>query len=191
MRWLVASALLTGGCDSLFNLDHLEAPRIDSGNRDIDALPIDVNGRPVDAAVTSDAPDANTDNGQCAISYGANRYQFKNLLYSWAMADSYCRSLQVMNSTKYSHLAVVDDQTDLNAIAATTGASAAWVGLTYDSTLSRWNWITAQNVPFPVWGTSEPDGTGPCAVATSLGLDDVACDESHGFVCECDGYTQN
>ena len=186
MRWLVASALLTGGCDALFNLDHLETPLIDSGSRDIDAL------QPVDTVLldaaqeTIDAPDASGTDGQCAISYSGHRYQLKTGLFDRAYAKMYCESLQVPGSTKYSHLAVVDDQADLTTISNI--AASAWVGLEYDSTNARWAWVTAQNAQAIVWANNEPNGTGTCAFENAIGLDDASCSESHSFICECDDY---
>lgn len=189
MRWLVATALLAAGCDSLFNLDHLKPPLIDGGG------PLDSHEEVPDSALvdvppgTIDAPlDGSDATGLCAISYAGNRYQAKNYLYSWAMADNYCRTLQVPNSTKYSHLAVVDDQADLSAITSAAGSAAAWVGLSYDSINGRWSWITAQSVPTIVWGANEPTGAGSCALATTTGLVDDSCAQSRPFVCECDSY---
>ena len=186
MRWLVASALLAAGCDSLFNLDHLKAPLSDGGELDTPATPND--GALVDVPKgTIDAPpDGSDGTGECAISYSGQRYQLKTGLFGFAYAKTYCESLQVPGSTKYSHLAVVDDQADLTTI-SNIGASA-WVGLQYDSTNGRWAWVTAQSVPAITWAANEPNGTGNCAIENAVGLDDATCPESHSFICECDSY---
>lgn len=189
MRWLVATAFLAGGCDSLFNLDHLKAPLTDGGG-EIDAPKQSVDGALADGAKgTIDAPPDGSDTaGECAISYAGKRYQAKNYLYSWAMADNYCRTLQVPNSAKYSHLAVVDDAADLSLIASEAGSTASWVGLTYDSTNLRWNWVTAQTVVNIVWAPNEPGNAGSCALATAAGLVADSCAQARPFVCECDSY---
>jgi hypothetical protein len=187
-RWLVA-ALVLAGCGNVFDLD-----RVLSDAREPDAA--------VDAGEAGDASpgkDAEVDAGRnigadastegCASSFGANPLQFKNYPYTWTMASDYCKSLQVASSSKYAHLAVIDSQTELDAVAL-LGISP-WVGLT---NVGGWRYVTNQPTTATPWQAGHPDGTGTnnCAYAATSGnenrLVSALCTETHGFVCECDDY---
>ncbi|HUS32273.1 MAG TPA: C-type lectin domain-containing protein [Kofleriaceae bacterium] len=178
MRWWLV-ALLLGGCDSLFNLDHLREPaRLDaSGTGDGESQP--------------DAPaDAENTNAMCAPSYNGQRYQVKSLPYTWELADNYCKSLQVAGSSKYSHLVVITDPAEAAVVGALISASeTAWVGLTYVP--SQWAWVTTEPTGAIPWATGQPDqiGTQNCGrIIPDVGLDNETCSMSYQFICECDAY---
>lgn len=102
---------------------------------------------------------------------------------TWADAQMFCR-------TNYTDLAIIGTAAELAMIQALAQSnmftSEAWLGLDLD--VNTWHWVdSGQPVGSTTfWDSGEPnnsDGHQECAVLTSSGWNDRACDELHRYVC--------
>ena len=180
----MVAALLVGGCDALFNLDHLPSHDRTPGDGHLDH----------DAVVDShvDDPDAQIPAGECAIAFGTSRYFVKGIAADAVYAKEYCKALQVSGSVRYSHLAVISTLSERQYVEPLLAPNdRGWIGLLKGSN-AAWGWVTGEVVPAISWAPAQPDNAGGnqgCGVLVQgVGIDDEACSTTAPFVCECDTY---
>jgi hypothetical protein len=163
----------------------------------------DANPR-IDAAVTSDAPDATApEDGSVedtlaadaaplvcpgnyvALDTSASRYRSIDNSMTWLAAQQMCE-------TDGHHLAVLDTSGELALVAATLPAQNIWTGVTDRKVIGTFLRVTGGAATYLPWGTSEPDLAGlECTFVDGLTfqLGDQDCSSGRRAVCECDGLT--
>lgn len=179
MKWLALLSL--AGCDSLFNLEHVD--NVDTA---------------MDAAV-----DATPE--QCPASYATppnttGTYRYVSLSLPWDAAEADCEN---DTQTRISHLVVFDDIAELLAVRAAAPFEAPWevsVGYARD-TLAQGGvanefYPITSTVPLlttsPLWAMGEPNNGlgGPeettVFISNDTALYDAPATYPHNYICECD-----
>jgi hypothetical protein len=151
---------------------------------------------PVDAAEQVDdvdapvpPPDASNNFLQQCMAKGYTAQTGLSSLYrvvtndaEWAAARSACAA-DVPGAT---HLVVLSDATEVAFIKQREG----WVGLSDLATENTFVNVTQEPNDLRPFLSGQPDnggGTEDCVQMKEDGLDDDQCDETHTYVCECDG----
>lgn len=188
-RWVVVASLVgLGGCDSLFNIEHIPDP--DRGDaRTIDAPPID--GAQLDAAV--DAPEA-CPPGYMTIPNGpvGSTYRFVGSYDVWNIAEADCEKDTSMRVT---HLVVLDDDAETAAVVAYLSQSPTHAGFARNVADDPQQFFAVTGAPVPLgsppWGLNEPNNGGggapePVTWFSYYGLVDGPTNYSLTYLCECD-----
>jgi hypothetical protein len=207
-RLLGATAVTAGvalcGCDAaeLFGLQRGPDARLDT------PVPIDA---ATDAAI--DAPsDARSDASidapidappgpVCPASYGVvdvtlpNRYRFITTARSWIGAQNDCTADQIAGSTRFTHLAVINDEPERSRLNAFS-PMRTWVGASDRKTEAAYLWVTneagAQVLPQTgsPWANNEPDHANPDDDCVEMGATADYAESDCGALlpawCECD-----
>jgi hypothetical protein len=198
----VAGAVALCGCDDVFGLTrHVDAAidtPIDSALGGPDAPADAVDGRPdaaIDAAI--DAPPG----AVCPATYGIvdvilpSRYRFLTVPRSWPNAQAACAADQIAGSTRFTHLVVIDDDTERSRLNAQQPNMRAWIGATDRVTEGTFRWIAAGGAVLPPtgspWAAGEPTGDqNPADDCVEMGNTADYSDSDCGALlvvwCECD-----
>ncbi len=109
---------------------------------------------------------------------------------TWATATTDCNN-DVAGAT---HVITLSTDAEVTFQKSLTGA---WIGWTDRPTEGMWHATTAEDAAATLnyamyWANNRPDGSNRenCAIwrnANPMGIDDVECDQSHPYICECDG----
>jgi hypothetical protein len=189
---LLLLLMLLAGCDKLFKLRDLNDSARDGGD------PIRDAGR--------DAPDARPDvlgqtHSDCPPGFGLpyenSKYRFSMTQLSWYDALSACKTLDDPTSTKRVHLVVLTGDPERQHVYVNVVGSFSrfWIGLSDTKVENAYQWVTAEQVPYPVpatWGAGEPSSDPPddCVLSrySTTDFDSLACTAPSEFACECDDY---
>lgn len=93
---------------------------------------------------------------------------------TWGDALAYCR-------TKYTDLAMVEDEAENTAVASLVMSNNAWIGLYR----KPWRWSDNSNSVFKNWRADQPDGSNEHCVAEDSNhfWHDVTCQTLFPFLC--------
>ncbi len=126
----------------------------------------------------------------CPASYlqmAAGRYRVATSPLPWADAQADC----VDDAAGKTHLVVVDDNEELQGLAALIGDDV-WLGYTDRSTEGTFRWVNGATSSFTAWAQNEPDDGGAaqdCVQQKRAPTKwyDTSCTDALAYVCECDG----
>lgn len=191
------AALALGACDDVFGLTrHVDAAidtPADTALGGPDAPPDVAIDAMADAMI--DAPPG----AACPADYGIvdvtlpHRYRFVTTAGPWLQAEMVCAMDQIAGSTRYTHLVVIDDDTERSRVTAVQ-PMRTWIGLSDRVLEGRYLWITAGGAVLPMagspWATNEPDHASPTDDCVEMnGVADYAesdCTIQLPYWCECD-----
>jgi hypothetical protein len=189
---LVAFAIVVGAaCRQLLSIDDLD--RIDAPVDPSDAEQGDANIVPLDAP-EDDAeppPDAPVDafvlvcpSGYIDVSGQTSKYRLITLTQSWTSAEADCE-----NDGTGTHLAVISDNNEDNAIDALSAASSQWIGVSDRVNEGTFRNVTGPSTAYFDWATGDPDSgaQGDCVAIIGTRWEDGNCGSLAQAVCECDG----
>jgi len=193
VRALLLLTLLSG-CNKLFQLEHVDesSPLIDAPHGD--GAP---DSRRIDAPPDTIAQTHSNCPANFGVGYENSKYRYLATPMSWYDAMRFCANLDDPTSTKRVHLPVLSSDFERNHIYVMVVGSASgyWIGLSDTKTIGAYQWVTAEQVNYPVassWGTGEPsENPGDACVRVILSsndLDSTLCMTQMPFVCECDDY---
>lgn len=186
-RWVaVASVVGLGGCDALFNLDHLP----DRG----DARTIDA--RTIDAPMLDSALDA-PEGEACPPNYTTiangpvgSTYRFVGSYDVWSVAEADCEK---DTSTPVTHLVVLDDAAETTAVVAYLNQSPTHAGFARNVAGDPQMFFAVTGAPVPLgtppWAVNEPNNGGgaePVTWFSYYGLVDGPTTYTLTYLCECD-----
>lgn len=173
---LVASA---GGCDIVFGIAEREPLSSD--------------------APATDAPAPLTDcpGGYSSANGSFNQYRVVPMAMDWLTAAVDCRNDESPGTRGRTHLVVLDDDAERDALQTFVGGASFWVGLSSRREANRYQWVTAQPVAYPMlesWQPGEPNDPVGCVRVRSTVepngspslLDGGLCSQLFRYVCECD-----
>ena len=147
----------------------------------------DMNMPPTDGSMT-DMPPAGCPGGYNALTGGQSGHLYKLIpgTEAWATQESAC---QLTSSS--SHLAVPDDQNELNALDG-LAATNYWLGITDSATEGTWRTVLNTTQTFLPWQPPAPDNNAPgqgedCVegLPTTNTINDRRCMDKLPAVCEC------
>ena len=118
-----------------------------------------------------------------SFAIGSSRYRVGGQT-TWTAAEASCES----DGTGI-HLAVIDSASEMTTLAALTGNTRTWVGISDRKTDNVFLRVTGGVAPFLPWRSGDPSQAGSACAAwdpPSQYRDEV-CDQGRQFVCECDG----
>lgn len=162
----------------------LEMDSLDDGGLDDGALP---DGTLPDGALPGDAP---RDGAAVAcpapysFAIGSSRYRVGGQT-TWTAAEASCES-----DGAGIHLAVIDTASEMTALAALTGNSRTWVGISDRKTDNVFLRVTGGVAPFLPWRSGDPSQSGTACAAWDpqpAEYRDESCGQGRQFICECDG----
>jgi len=88
------------------------------------------------------------------------------------------------------HLVVIDDASEMSALAALAGGARTWVGASDRKTDNVFVRVTGGVAPYLPWRSGDPSQVGPACVAwdsQAAQYRDEQCTQGRQFLCECDG----
>lgn len=147
-----------------------------------------------DGPAMIDAPPGCPATGYATVTgAGTHKYRVISATADWGTQKAACAA-----DGPGAYLAVPDDQSELTAILAASGAARSWVGI--DDQVTEGTYVTTHGGTFaandPLWDTNEPNNTpfngggqGDCVagVKSSNQLADTKCvNELYPAICECD-----
>lgn len=196
MGTAVGAAIALCACDDVFGLERhvdaaIDAPADSVGSPDA----------PADAAIDA-PPDVALDapvGPACPANYGTvdgtlpNKYRFITSLVPWTTAQSMCAADQIAGSTRFTHLAVIDDDPERSRLNSTQ-PMRTWVGLSDRVVEGSFRWVSAGGAILPMsgmpWATNEPDHASPADDCVEMnGVADYAESDCTALLkawCECD-----
>jgi hypothetical protein len=201
----VAVATSAAGCELVFPLDgETSPPPGDGAAGDGAASDGPASDGPTRDGPTRDGPTSPISDASpppwCPPQYvpvGDTWYRFAAATeHSWTNAAARCVDDTVLAGPgRYTHLAVISDNTEQAAILSHIGATPwVWIGYSDRIAENMFRWVTLEpSAVMLAWQPGQPDngaGSGPqnCVRLGAVGLDDNFCTVSHPYVCECDAH---
>ena len=140
--------------------------------------PPDANGTPPDAQPT------------CPNGYSEAGYRMINSQVTWAEAVADCAD----DGAPYTHLVMIEDQTESDTVDAFSTNRDIWLGITDDANEGQWRDLDGQPLGgFQPWAFLEPNNGGIGGDEENCGemydggsWNDAACTATRRYVCECD-----
>jgi hypothetical protein len=139
-----------------------------------------VDGQTIDAVV--DAAPVTCPGNYVTLGVGSSVYRLETNSVTWLSAEQSCEA-------DGQHLVIVDDVTELDAVAAAIPGENIWVGVTDRKTIGTWLKVTGGAATYLPWDSSEPDlADFECVYldAVTLKFVDQGCTSGRRAVCECD-----
>lgn len=118
-----------------------------------------------------------------SFAIGSSRYRVGGQT-TWTAAEASCEA-----DGAGIHLAVIDSASEMTTLAALTGNTRTWVGISDRKTDNVFLRVTGGVAPFLPWRSGDPSQAGSACAAwdpPSQYRDEV-CGQGRQFVCECDG----
>jgi Lectin C-type domain len=118
-----------------------------------------------------------------AFAIGSSHYRLGNQT-EWPLAEASCEA-----DGAGIHLAVIDNASEMTMLAALSGNSRTWVGVSDRKTDNVFLRVTGGVAPFLPWRNGDPSEAGPACAAWDPPSQyrDEQCVQGRQFVCECDG----
>ncbi|MCE9576809.1 MAG: C-type lectin domain-containing protein [Deltaproteobacteria bacterium] len=144
-----------------------------------------------DAGVATPDATAPPDADPCPTGYArsaatGSAYRYATTRRDWFEAEADCAA-----DGFGTHLVVIADDTELDAIAAMVGTTQVWIGATDIVDEDQFVDVTGADLAFQPWKAGEPNDSGPgedCVELADHAYNDDACHPTkQRYVCECDG----
>jgi hypothetical protein len=119
-----------------------------------------------------------------AFSIGSSRYRLGGQT-TWTTAEASCEA-----DGPGMHLAVIDDASEMSALAALAGGARTWIGASDRKTDNVFLRVTGGVAPYLPWRSGDPSQAGPACVgwdSQAAQYRDEQCTQGRQFACECDG----
>jgi hypothetical protein len=158
---------------------------------------VEADAGPLDAAAVDaePPPDAPTPDAAfvCPAGYvkstvaGGTSYRLVQQSRGWAAAEADCED----DSFGLTHLAVIGDAFELNAVSIVATVPEVWIGVSDRVEEAQYLAVTGESAPFLPWGSGEPNDSGlggeDCVELNEEVFNDENCLGLLFYVCECDG----
>ena len=192
MGTAVGAAIALCACDDVFGLERHVDAAIDTpwdsqlGGPDA----------PPDAAIDAmiDAPVGAVCPATFGPVMGQGSYRYLTQIMDWPAAQAMCASFQIVGSTLYTHLAVIDQDPERSHLNATQ-PTPTWIGASDRVLEGRYLWLTNQASPLPPsgspWATGEPGNTDvdDCVeMGQTADYLESSCSLLRTVWCECDAF---
>jgi Lectin C-type domain len=187
VRWVALIAVLAGcgryGFDRTLDMTGLDDAALD------DAGPDD--GRNDDARLDgATSPGDGAQDGVAAIcptqysfAIGSSRYRLGGQT-TWTAAEASCEA-----DGAGIHLVVIDAASEMTALAALSGGSRTWVGISDRKTDNVFLRVIGGVAPYLPWRSGDPSQGGSACAAWDPPSEyrDESCGQGRQYICECDG----